>query len=110
MKVSNVYQQFSTPEEGSVRNIIDFSIWPLLQVLTLISPTISCDRAVGMEKFNVVDGILLCRKEKVHGHVWRPTTRFAAAAASRSRSRQQASVRALVWLHQDRHNVLAAEL
>jgi len=34
LRVSNVYQQFSDPEEGSVQNIIDFSIWPLLQVLT----------------------------------------------------------------------------
>ena len=35
VKVSNVYQEFSTPDEGIVRNIIDFSIWPLLQVLAL---------------------------------------------------------------------------
>ena len=35
LRVSNVYQQFSSPEEGSVLNIIDLSLWPLLQVLTL---------------------------------------------------------------------------
>ena len=34
LRVSDVYQQFSAPEEGSVRNIIDFSVWPLLQVST----------------------------------------------------------------------------
>lgn len=31
LRVADIYQQFSSPAEGTVRNIIKLSVWPWLQ-------------------------------------------------------------------------------
>ncbi len=75
LRVSNVYQQFSDPEEGSVQNIIDFSIWPLLQVLNSVL-TLCHDRSASATSPlhrhsppSAPHDITICRKAMVRGHV-----------------------------------------